>query len=57
MRSVDLRGAVVLLLTALPTWFLCSQAKPQWLGESELDARQRFRKFFVDLLEQHLVVN
>ena len=57
VRPVDLRGAVVLLITALPTWFLCSQTKPQWLGDSELADRERFSTFFVDLLEKHLVVS
>ncbi len=55
VRPVDLRGAVVLLITALPTWFLTSQQKPQWLGDSDLADRERFSIFFVDLLEKHLV--
>ncbi len=55
VRPVDLRGAVVLLITALPTWFLTSQQKPQWLGDSDLADRERFSVFFVDLLEKHLV--
>jgi AcrR family transcriptional regulator len=57
VRPVDLRGAVVLLITALPTWFLASQHKPQWLGDSELADRERFSIFFVDLLENHLVAD
>ncbi len=57
VRPVDLRGAVVLLITALPTWFLTAQQRPQWLGDSDLADRERFSVFFVDLLEKHLVAD
>lgn len=56
VRPVDPRGAAVLLVTALPTWFLTAHQKPMWLGVSGVETRERFTLFFVDLLEKHLVL-
>ncbi len=53
VRAVDTRAVVVLLVTALPTWYISAQAKPDWL-RAQGDAEKRFEAFFLDLLRQLL---
>lgn len=55
VREIDLRMLVLLIVTALPTLVLGLRARPGWLGESEVEPRQRFIAFFTDLLRGHLL--
>jgi AcrR family transcriptional regulator len=55
VRQVDVRMLVLLIVTALPTLVLGMRARPGWLGESEVQSRQRFIAFFTDLLRGHLL--
>ncbi len=57
IRQVDSRSLVVLVLTALPTWFLCTRARPSWVGLSDSPSalQQGFTTFFSDLLHRQLL--
>jgi AcrR family transcriptional regulator len=55
VRDIDIRMVVLLIITALPTLVLGVKARPGWLGQSELTPRQRFIRFFADLLETHVL--
>ena len=55
VRVVDTRALVVLLVTALPTWWVSVRSRPGWLGATGLDSEKRFVTFFVDLMERQLL--
>jgi hypothetical protein len=55
VREVDVRMLVLLIVTALPTLVLGVRARPGWLGESDVEPRQRFIDFFSDLLRGQLL--
>lgn len=55
VREVDVRMVVLLIVTALPTLALGARARPGWLGTSELAPRERFIRFFSDLLQSHVL--
>jgi AcrR family transcriptional regulator len=50
MREVDVPVVAALMVTALPTLMLGVQARPGFLGESELPPRQRLVDFTVELV-------
>lgn len=55
LREVDVPVLAALLVTTLPTLMLAAQARPGFLGESPLPARQRLIDFSVDLVRGHLL--
>lgn len=55
VRIVDTRALVVLLVTALPTWWVSARSRPGWLGATGLDSEKRFVAFFVDMMERQLL--
>lgn len=55
VRDVDIRLMVLLLLTAVPTLSLGARARPELLGASELPQRERFVRFFLEMLRRHLL--
>lgn len=55
VRDVDVRMVVLLIITALPTLALGARARPGWLGTSELAPRERFIRFFSELLQSHIL--
>ncbi len=48
--QVDVRVLALAVITALPTLALSTRARPGLLGQSELDPRERFINFFVEVL-------
>ncbi len=48
--QVDVRVLALAVITALPTLALSTRARPGLLGKSELDPRERFIAFFVEVL-------
>jgi len=54
VRKVDISGLVVMLLSALPTWHLCTKAKKSWFRAETPEDSKYFADFFSDLLFHHL---
>ena len=54
VRKVDISALVVMLLSALPTWHLCSKVKKSWFQTETPDQSDYFAEFFSDLLLHHL---
>jgi AcrR family transcriptional regulator len=55
VRDIDVRMVVLLIITGLPTLALGARTRPGWLGTSDLEPRQRFIRFFADLLQSHVL--
>ncbi len=55
VRTVDTRGLVVLLLTAIPSWYVSAMARPTWIEEDGKALEARFKDFFLDLTRQLVV--
>jgi len=55
VRDIDVRMVVLLIITGLPTLALGARTRPGWLGSSPLAPRERFIRFFADLLESHVL--
>ncbi len=55
VRDVDVRVLVLLLLTAVPTLSLGARARPTLLGESDVPHRERFVRFFLEMLRRQLL--
>ena len=57
IRPVDTKALVIMLLTALPTWYLCAQVRPAWMRISEKEGglQESFVSFFTDALHQFLL--
>jgi len=54
VRAVDISGLVVMLLSALPTWHLCTQVKKSWFRTPTPEDSDYFAGFFSDMLFHHL---
>jgi AcrR family transcriptional regulator len=55
VRDIDVRMVVLLIITALPTLALGVHTRPGWLGSSALSPRERFIRFFSDLLQSYVL--
>lgn len=55
VRTVDTRALVVLLLTAIPSWYISATSRPTWFENGGKALEERFKDFFVDLTRQLVV--